>query len=72
MRDYGKKESRGEYRAHEKEMSSPTMPKKEWEEKNSQIEVANLKYAGEFSNPRDLQKSADDLAKFARDKRMKY
>lgn len=49
------------------------MPREKWEKDQMDLgDSANLKYAGEFSNPKDLQKSTEELANYVRKHRMKY
>lgn len=44
-----------------------------WTKPMDQIGVSNLKYtSGEMSNPEELKKSADALASYAKNHRMKY
>ena len=56
----------------EKGMRSATMPKDHFEKDMSQLKGADLKYAGEFSNPEDLKKSSDALASYVKKHKMKY
>lgn len=53
-------------------MRSPTMPKDHWEKKNPNLGVCKEKYASEFGNPEDLQRSNDALASYAKKNKMKY
>ena len=53
-------------------MRSATMPKDHWEKKDPNLGVCQEKYASEFGNPEDLQKSNDKLAEYARKHKMKY
>lgn len=54
-------------------MRSPTLPKEHFERSEGQLNAtSNMKYAGEFSNPQDLEKSTKDLASFVRKNKMKY
>lgn len=53
-------------------MKSPTMPKEHFEKNVGKLSSANLKYAGEFSNPEDLKESNDKLAGFVKKHKMKY
>lgn len=53
-------------------MRSPTMPKKEFEHKQKMAPVCGEKYAGEFSNPNDLDNSTKDLANYVKKNKMKY
>jgi len=49
------------------------MPKEHWEKGEGELNAtSNLKYAGEFSNPADLEKSKKDLASYVRKNKMKY
>jgi len=49
------------------------MPKEHWEKSEGELNAtSNLKYAGEFSNPSDLEKSTKDLAAYVRKNKMKY
>jgi len=56
----------------EKGMRSATMPKEHFEKDVSQLNGADLKYAGQFSNPEDLQKSNEALASYMKKHKMKY
>lgn len=53
-------------------MRSAIMPKEHFEKKEPQLEGANLKYASEFGNPQDLERSNKDLANYVKKHRMKY
>ena len=53
-------------------MRSATMPKEHWEKKDPNLAVCGEKYASEFGNPQDLQKSNDELASYAKRNKMKY
>lgn len=53
-------------------MRSPTMPKAHFERKESQVMSCDEKYASEFGNPEDLQRSADALASYTKKNKMKY
>ena len=47
--------------------------KTHWEKDLGEVESSDPKYSkGQFSNPRELKESADDLARFAKKKKMKY
>ena len=49
------------------------MSKEHWEKSEGELNAtSNLKYAGEFSNPSDLEKSTKDLAAYVRKNKMKY
>jgi hypothetical protein len=43
-----------------------------WEKKGEETQVADLKYAGEMSNPSDLKRSVDALAGYVKKNAMKY
>jgi len=61
-----KKESKGG-------MRSARMPQEHFERNEGDLNaVSNLKYATEFGNPRDLEKSTKELANFVKKKQMKY
>ena len=47
----------------------PNEPK---EKDMSNLTSSNIKYAGEFSNPEDLKRSADALASYVKSHKMKY
>lgn len=53
-------------------MRSATMPKEHFERKESQVSSCDQKYASEFGNPQDLQRSADALASYVKKNKMKY
>jgi hypothetical protein len=53
-------------------MRSPTMPKDHFEKSYGNLAVGREKYATEFGNPADLERSAQDLVNFAKKKRMAY
>lgn len=53
-------------------MRSPVMPKEHHEKKMDMVNSCDLKYAGEFSNPEDLKRSADALSSYAKKHEMKY
>ena len=58
---------------HKGGMRSPQMPKEHFEKSEGELNAtSNMKYAGEFSNPADLEKSTKDLASYVRNNRMKY
>lgn len=48
------------------------VPKEHKEQDMSNLSCANVKYAGEFSNPEDLKKSVDGLASYVKSHKMKY
>lgn len=54
-------------------MRSATMPKQEFERNEGELNpVCKMKYAGEFSNPQDLDKASAGLANFVKSHKMKY
>ena len=53
-------------------MRGATPPKEHWEKPESQVMSCDEKYASEFGNPMDLQRSADALATYCRKNKMKY
>jgi hypothetical protein len=54
-------------------MRSAKMPAKEFERNEGQLNpCCKEKYAGEFSNPADLDKASAGLANFAKSHKMKY
>lgn len=54
-------------------MRSAQMPRKEFERSEGQLNaVCGEKYATEFGNPQDLQKSTEGLAGYVRKNKMKY
>ena len=53
-------------------MRSATMPKEHWEKDQSQVASCDEKYASEFGNPQDLQRSGDALASYVKKNKMKY
>lgn len=53
-------------------MRGAVPPKEHWEKSESQVMSCDEKYASEFGNPMDLQRSADALASYARKNKMKY
>jgi len=54
-------------------MRSATMPKEKFERHEGKMgKTSNEKYAGEFSNPSDLDKSTDALANYVKKNKMKY
>ena len=54
-------------------MRSARMPMDHFEKDEGELNAtSNLKYAGEFSNPQDLEKSTKDLASFVKKHQMKY
>ena len=55
-----------------KGMKSATMPKEHFERNYNNLETCRAKYAGEFSNPEDLEKSNNALADYVKKNRMKY
>lgn len=57
---------------NESGMRSATMPKAHWEKSESQVMSCDEKYASEFGNPMDLEKSADALASYTKKHKMKY
>ena len=57
---------------HKDGMRSATMPKEHWEKREPNLESGNEKYASEFGNPEDLQRSNDALVSYAKKNRMKY
>lgn len=59
-------------KGNESGMRSATMPKAHFERAEGQVSSCDLKYASEFGNPVDLQKSADALATYVRKNQMKY
>lgn len=46
------------------------MPKEHWEKNYDELEVCDCRYAGEFTNGEELQRNADDLARYVRNNRM--
>ncbi len=63
---------RGFMKNKESGMRSATMPKDHWQKNESQVMSCDQKYASEFGNPQDLQRSADALAAYVRKNKMKY
>lgn len=54
-------------------MRSAKMPAKEFEHKQGELShESKLKYATEFGNPKDLDRSTEGLANYARKNKMKY
>ena len=54
-------------------MRSATMPKEKFERNEGQLNpVCGLKYATEFGNPEDLDKSSAGLANYVKSHKMKY
>lgn len=53
-------------------MRSAKMPGEHWETNEPNLAVCREKYASEFGNPQDLQRSNDALAAYARNNKMKY
>lgn len=53
-------------------MRSATMPKEQFEKDMQEIEVSRAKYAGQFDNPEELEKSANALASYVKNHRMRY
>ena len=54
-------------------MRSARMPSEQFERNEGELNAtSNLKYATEFGNPKDLEKSTKDLANFVRKHQMKY
>lgn len=56
----------------EKGMRGAVPPKREFEKNVSQLEAGREKYASEFGNPEDLQRSNDALVSYAKKNKMKY
>lgn len=56
----------------EKGMRGARMPEREMEKDSPILKTSNLKYATEFGNPEDLQKSNEDLVRYVEKNRMKY
>ena len=59
-------------KGNESGMRSATMPKAHFERKESQVMSCDEKYASEFGNPEDLERSANALASYAKKNKMKY
>lgn len=57
---------------HKKEGKGNPMPKAHWEKSESQVMSCDEKYASEFGNPQDLERSADALAHYVKKNKMKY
>lgn len=55
-----------------KKGGNASMPKAHWEKSESQVMSCDEKYASEFGNPQDLQRSADALASYMKKNKMKY
>ena len=53
-------------------MRGARMPEREMEKDSPILKTSNLKYATEFGNPEDLQKSNEDLVRYVEKNRMKY
>lgn len=53
-------------------MRSATMPKEHFEHHEKNLESGHEKYASEFGNPKDLQRSNDALVSYAKKHKMKY
>lgn len=50
-----------------------SMPREKFERNEGEMgHECNLKYAGEFSNPADLDKSTRELASYVKKNKMKY
>lgn len=47
-----------------KGMKGSELPDKHWEKDAGEIDCGNLKYAGEYSNPEELKRSADKLVDY--------
>ena len=45
-------------------MKGSELPDKHWEKDAGEIDCGNLKYAGEYSNPEELKRSADKLVDY--------
>ncbi len=56
----------------EKGMRSAKMPKEHFEKDMSKMMSCDEKYAGEFSNPEDLERSNNALASYVKKHKMKY
>jgi hypothetical protein len=56
----------------EKGMRSAKMPENHWEKSTENLGGCQEKYASEFGNPEDLQRSNDSLASYAKKNKMKY
>lgn len=58
---------------HKEGMRSPTMPKDHFEHDEGRLNpTSKLKYATEFGNPEDLDRSTEGLANYVKKNRMKY
>ena len=57
----------------EKGMRGAKMPGEHWEKDEGKLnKTSDMKYAGEFSNPEDLQRSTEQLAAYVKKNKMKY
>lgn len=48
------------------------MPEQHKEKKMKNVPGNDLKYSGQFSNPEDLERSAEQLSSYVRKNKMKY
>lgn len=72
MKKHEDRHEKHHHRSSEHGMRSATMPKKEFERHEPNLAVSGDKYATEFGNPQDLQRSNDALASYVKKHKMKY